>query len=213
MVVAVVGYLFLFFLLIGLFAGEQPTVVQPAAQVAADNQSEQQGQVSELPAQVEEPQPAPEPVPERPQSEPGASDTVPQVSASYEITELKAYWTKTSRGATALEGVLWVPAIKMNIKNTGQQEIEKLYLKALFLDEEGVITDEAIEVLESIPAGYTRGPVILRGSVGYTSSNAIAILTAYEKKWQVDLFEGESYSGPWKKLRSEPVQIDSSEFR
>jgi len=179
---------------------------QPEAQ-AANSKPAQQGEETGSRAEPQGPPLAPDAKSVEVASAPSA-----EPEAGYEFTELKAYWAKTSRGLTALEGVLWVPEVKMTIRNTGDRDLEELYFKALFLDHEGTITDEDVEVVESIPAGYTRGPVFLRGSVGYTSSNALALLAADKKSWRVDLFEGKSYSGPWKKIRSLRVKIDSSQF-
>lgn len=88
--------------------------------------------------------------------------------------------------------------------------IERLYLRAVFLDEKGVITSEAKEAVESVPAGYSKGPVFIPGSVGYRDDMPFLSMVGSDgekNKWKFDLFSGESYSGPWTKIRSGTVSV------
>lgn len=126
----------------------------------------------------------------------------------YEITSFQTSWTTVSRGLTALDGMLWVPRIRMTVKNLGSREINVIYFRAIFLDDEGVISGDDIESVRSIPAGYAKGPVFLRGTVGYTSDFAFLSMRRDDsKKWRFNLLAGNSYSGPWTKIKSGFVEI------
>lgn len=130
-------------------------------------------------------------------------------SYQYEITSFTSSWTKVSRGLTALEGLLWVPEIRMTIKNTGSKDIEAIYFRVMFLDAEGVIQgDDIIESVMSIPAGYAKGPVFIHGTLGYTSDLAfLPMMKDDSQKWRFDLFQGQSYSGPWEKIKSGVIDL------
>jgi len=130
-------------------------------------------------------------------------------SHQYEITRFETSWKTVSSGLTALDGMVWVPEIRLTIKNTGTRDIEEIYFRAIFLDAEGVIKgDDIIESVSSIPKGYAKGPVFLYGSVGYTSDFAfLPMMSDNSKKWRYDLFEGNSYSGPWRKIKSGAIEL------
>lgn len=127
----------------------------------------------------------------------------------YEITKLETGWETTARGLTALEGMLWVPEIRIFVKNNADKDIEDVFFKVIFLDAEQVIKgDEVIDIISSIPAGYTKGPIFFQGTVGYTSDLAlVAMAKDTLKKWRYDFFEGSSYSGPWRKIRSGSIDL------
>jgi hypothetical protein len=132
-----------------------------------------------------------------------------QPSKKYEITSFQTSWETVSRGFTPWEGMLWVPEIRMTVKNTGTRDIDVIYFRAVFLDAEGVIRgDDKIESVSSIPAGYAKGPIFLKGTVGYTTDVAfIPMMKDDSKKWRYDLFEGNRYSGPWTKIKSGFVEL------
>ena len=138
-----------------------------------------------------------------------ATEVESEPQNKYEFSVFKTTWETTARGFTEAEGLLWVPQINFTIKNTGLQDIENLYFKAIFLDSENVIKgDDSIESIDSIPASYSKGPIFIQGSVGYTSDYAfIDMLDDASKSWRFDLFEGESYSGPWKKIKSGTIEL------
>jgi len=127
----------------------------------------------------------------------------------YEITKLKTSWDATGRGLTALDGMLWVPEIRIFVKNIAAKDKEDVFFKVLFLDAEQVIKgDEVIERIGSIPAGYTKGPIFFQGTVGYTSDLALVEMAKDTlKKWRYDFFESGSYSGPWRKIRSGSIDL------
>ncbi|MEO0162050.1 MAG: hypothetical protein ABIL74_07235 [candidate division WOR-3 bacterium] len=143
------------------------------------------------------------------QSNPQAKRKEVEPSFQYEITSFQTSWKTVSRGLTALDGMLWVPEIRMTVKNTGTRDIDIIYFRAVFLDAEGVIKgDDIIESVSSIPAGYAKGPVFLYGTVGYTSDFAfLPMMKDNSQKWRFDLFVGNSYSGPWTKIKSGLVEL------
>ena len=143
------------------------------------------------------------------QSSPQAQRKEAEKSYQYEITSFQTSWKTVSRGYTALEGLLWVPEIRMTVKNTGTRDIDVIYFRAIFLDAEGVIKgDDIIESVSSIPVGYAKGPIFLHGTVGYTSDFAfLPMMIDSSQKWRFELFEGNSYSGPWKKIKTGKVEL------
>lgn len=143
------------------------------------------------------------------QSSPQATRKEVDQSSQYEITSFQTSWKMVSRGLTALEGMLWVPEIRMTVKNTGTRDIDVIYFRAVFLDAEGVINgDDIIESISSVPAGYAKGPAFLHGTVGYTSDIAfLPMVKDNSQKWRFDLFVGNSYSGPWTKIKSGFVEL------
>jgi len=143
------------------------------------------------------------------QSKEQSSPQAKRKSYQYEIVSFQTSWKAVSRGLTALEGMLWVPEIRMTVKNTGTRDIDVIYFRAVFLDAEGVIKGEdIIKSVSSIPAGYAKGPIFLYGTVGYTSDFAfLPMMKDDSKKWRFELFEGNSYSGPWKKIKTGKVEL------
>ena len=123
-----------------------------------------------------------------------------EMAYQYEITSFQTGWTKAS---------VWVPEIRMTVKNVGPRDIDRICFKAIFLDAKGVIKgDNVIKCVDSIPAGYARGPIILRGYVGYIILPAFGpMMKNNSKKWRFILFEGKNYSGPWRKIKSGIVDV------
>jgi hypothetical protein len=126
---------------------------------------------------------------------------VPDDSSAIFLLDFSTTWTAQSRGYTALDGQLWVPEIKMVVKNMGVLEINEVYLRAVFLDEKGVITSESSESIKSIPPGYAKGPIFILGTVGYMSKPSLR-WNAPATKWRYELYQGHSSSGPWKQIQS-----------
>jgi hypothetical protein len=125
---------------------------------------------------------------------------VPDDSSTIFLLDFSTAWTAQSRGYTALDGRLWVPEIKTVVKNMGGLEISEVYFRAVFLDEKGVITSESRESIKSIPSGYSKGPLFIRGTVGYTNKPFFG-WNAPATKWRYELYEGHSPSGPWKQIQ------------
>src|SRR5581483_4681319 len=97
----------------------------------------------------------------------------PSASQSIELRDITTTWTTTSRGFTESDGRLWVPQVRAMVKNAGSDDIRRVYCRVLFMDNEGVIKgDDVIESIDSLPASRTKGPIILTGSLGYTSDFA-----------------------------------------
>jgi hypothetical protein len=126
---------------------------------------------------------------------------VPDDSSAIFLLDFSTAWTAQSKGYTALDGQLWVPEIKVVVKNMGVLEISEVYLRAVFLDEKGVITSESSESIKSIPPGYAKGPVFILGTVGYTSKPSLR-WNAPATKWRYELYQGHSSSGPWKQIQT-----------
>jgi len=96
----------------------------------------------------------------------------------------------------------------MTVRNTGARDIDKLYFKAVFLDAKGTLKgDDVLVSVNSIPAGSARGPIFMRGYVGYTSDFVFLVMGDDSNKWRFDLYEGGSYTGPWTKIKSGLVEL------
>ena len=124
------------------------------------------------------------------------------------LNDFSVSWITTARGMTAVDGRLWVPQVKTTVKNDGSSDLDSYVLRAVFLDEKGVITSESKEWIRDLPAGYAKGPFFINGSVGYTSDMPFMGMVKDEtKKWRYDIFTSLSYSGPWKKIKSDYVPV------
>lgn len=133
-------------------------------------------------------------------------EEVKNAGKSYEFVDFATTWEKGSRGTTAADGILWVPQIKFTVKNTDKNDINK-YFKVIFLDEKGtIIGNEIIENTQTIPSGYSKGPIFMRGTTGYTGESVFLTMDD-SKKWHADLFEGTSYTGPWSKIKSVTIDL------
>lgn len=139
--------------------------------------------------------------------EPDALRGAPQ--GSWELSDFQTNWTLESRGSSPLDGMLWLPQIKFTVRNTGAVDINQLWLKAMFLDSDGVIKgDESITSVGAVPSGLAKGPNFLRGTLGYTSDMAfLPMIDDAKNKWRFVLYAGDSYSGPWVKIHTGSVDL------
>lgn len=130
----------------------------------------------------------------------------PIATAAITAEEVVTRWKTTSKGQTALEGLLWVPQIKFNLKNTSPKDAD-LRLRADFIDATGKITSDDTEYAD-ISAGSTRGPIFLHGSVGYASDEIfLDMMKDAAAKWKVNLYAREGLSAEWHQILSETVQL------
>lgn len=80
--------------------------------------------------------------------------------------------------------------------------------KRFFLNQ-GVVNADYVIILD-IPAGLSRGPIFLQGTVGYTSDYPfIGMLSDDTKKWQADIFIQEFVKGAseYKKIKSVAIEV------
>lgn len=126
--------------------------------------------------------------------------TSPQALASILLLDLDTGWTTTSAGRTHLEGDLWVPEIRTTVKNGTLKEIPGLWLRAIFLDEQLVITSEQVTLVEKVPPGWRKGPIFLTGKAGYPGESSLAWMDDPARLWRYELFQGTSATGPWTKI-------------
>ena len=132
------------------------------------------------------------------------------IRTQFDLVDIEARWEAQSRGFTALDGQIWVPTVRAVVKNTGSHDIDSVHFRAVFLDRNGIITSESREGVDSIPSGYSKGPVFIRGSAGYESDTAFLGMTGSngeKNKWRFDLFSGDSHAGPWTKIRSGTIEL------
>ncbi len=120
-----------------------------------------------------------------------------------EILRLTTTWKGQSRGTTTLDGALWVPELRMSVRNTSSQDIDVFYLKAQFIDSKGVLTgDPVTRSVREIPQSATKGPVFLSGDIGYTSDWAIL-----GQKWRYKLYVSSRYGGPWSQVAAGAIDL------
>jgi hypothetical protein len=115
---------------------------------------------------------------------------------------LETSWTITSAGRTALDGDLLVPEIRTVVKNGTQKEIPSVWLRAIFLDEQLVITSEQIVAIEKVPPGWRKGPVFLTGKAGYPGESSLDWMKDPARLWRYELFRGATAAGPWTRIRA-----------
>lgn len=134
-----------------------------------------------------------EPVVSNPPKNPLAGLRVEQVHARFEAASV---------GRTTIDGGIWAPRVNVNVRNTGDTDIDVVYLRAIFVDSEKTLRgDPVIDRMVELPAGYAKGPATLRGEVGFTSN---MVFFEWHKRpslrWRFELFMGPSSDGPWSKV-------------
>lgn len=139
------------------------------------------------------------------------SPSSPSVDPTSEIriSKIEAHFLPASRGITTIDGALWVPEISIELRNAGPVDLDAIYIRAVFTDDQNVIRgDAAVGSMKELPAGYTKGPLSLHGTVGYTTDMAFLDWTQDKsKRWRFDLFFGSEMRGPWRRVGS--GRIDS----
>jgi hypothetical protein len=116
------------------------------------------------------------------------------------LLDFETGWTTTSAGRTDLEGDLWVPEIRTVVKNGTLKEVPSVWLRAIFLDEQLVITSEQVVAIDKLPAGWRKGPVFLTGKAGYPGDSSLHWMNDPARLWRYELFRGASATGPWTRI-------------
>jgi len=133
----------------------------------------------------------------------------PDPLVSVLLLDFATGWTRISAGPTHLDGELWVPEIKTVVKNTGTDEIQHVWLKAMFIDNKGIITSEQSELVEQLPPGYARGPIFLTGRTGYPGTSTFVQLRSVTQQWRYELYQATTNIGPWTKIGVGLVDLPS----
>jgi len=97
---------------------------------------------------------------------------------------------------------IWVPGIKVTVKNTGNKDLHNYIIKVDFIDLNGTIASESKEWIKDIPAGRAKGPFSIRGNTGYKNFIALMNITSEGKFWSYDLYYSTNYNGPFTKIQS-----------
>jgi hypothetical protein len=144
--------------------------------------------------------PSPSPAPAPPAK--GTQSLAPIV-----LLEFETGWTTTSAGRTDWEGDLWVPEIRTVVKNPTLKEIPRVWLRAIFLDEQLVITSEQVTLVEKVPPGWRKGPIFLTGKAGYPGDSSLEWMNDPARLWRYELFQGASETGPWTRIGAGVVKL------
>ncbi len=144
-----------------------------------------------------------------PPSAASQTSPIPDPVASVLLLDFATGWTRISAGPTHLDGELWVPEIKTVVKNTGAGEIQRIWLKAMFIDNKGIITSEQSELVEQLPPGYARGPIFLTGRTGYPGTSTFVQLRRVTQQWRYELYQATTNTGPWTKIGVGLVDLPS----
>jgi hypothetical protein len=86
------------------------------------------------------------------------------------------------------------------VKNSTAKEIPRLWLRALFLDEQLTVTSEEVVLVEKVPPGWRKGPVFLTGKAGYPGASSLEWMKDPARLWRYELFQGASPAGPWTRI-------------
>ena len=144
-----------------------------------------------------------------PPSAPSHPSPIPDPLVSVLLLDFATGWTRISAGPTHLDGELWVPEIKTVVKNSGADEIQRVWLKAMFIDNKGIITCEQSELVEQLPPGYARGPIFLTGRTGYPGTSTFVQLRSVTQQWRYELYQATTNTGPWTKIGVGLVDLPS----
>lgn len=127
---------------------------------------------------------------------------------SYDIQNVVTTWTKTPRGQTGEDGILWLPEVRFKVKNLSPHHINK-HFRVLFIDQDNSISGhEIVETIGVLPPGYSRNNLLFRGTKGYTNETVFwKMLGDDSKYWKADIFIGDSYRGPWEKIKTVKISL------
>lgn len=129
---------------------------------------------------------------------PPLSSTTPNYPG-FEILDTRTSWVTVSKGFTALEGLLWVPEVRLKVRRTAPSHGE-LAVKAVFIDEAGTVLDEYRDSEEFEP-GYVK-ELILTAGRGYPFDHVfLPMIQDPTKRFRVDVFAAKNYFGDvWTKI-------------
>jgi len=125
----------------------------------------------------------------------------------YDLQNLMTTWTKVPRGKTE-DDILWLPEIRFKVKNLSPNNINK-HFRVLFMDHNNsIVGDEIVQTIGILPPGYSKDNIFFRGTIGYTNEAVFWKMVGDDSKhWRAEIFEGDSYRGPWKKIRSVTISL------
>jgi hypothetical protein len=131
------------------------------------------------------------------------ADTSSPGQAGVTTTDLVATWQESS----PITGGLWVPQVTFNVRNDGESIATGFKFAARFSNGQGVIQgDDIYGSVDAIPAGLSRGPVLLQGAVGYKSDVVfLSMITSPASDWRYDLYYASG--GQWVALTSGTVEV------
>jgi len=110
-------------------------------------------------------------------------------SPQYEIKSLQAKWVQSNR----IE-------VEMTVKNCGDSDIDNIYFKTIFFDNNGLIKDtDSTDWTGFIKAGYSKGPILTNV---YIKEN----VDVFKAKWRFDLYVKNKYFGTLTKIKSGEVE-------